>query len=290
MHRHPDSIPYVSIRPNGVTFFNLPERTASRSAAQEEAEKHLEDNDHQGKISLKARRRITHGIDWLIYLAGEKTFRNDKDKRTYKFRVNFITLTLSSKQVHSDQIIKSELLNQFLIECSVRWGVQRYIWRAEPQRNGNIHFHVLTDKFIPWSEIRNRWNRIQDKLGYIQRSKLYKKGWTPNSTDVHSVKRVKNLGAYLAKYCTKESKIRKIEGRQWGMSRSLSKLKSAVSLRDSEVIEDLGKLWREKKEHLKEYDYHSTYWIRFEEVEKMGCSRLVEIMKEYLTSVDEEKT
>ena len=290
MHRHPDSIPYVSVRPSGVTFFNLPERTASRSTAQQEAEKHLEDNDHQGKISIKARRRITHGIDWLLYLAKEKSFRNDKDKKLYKFRVNFITLTLASKQVHSDQIIKSELLNQFLIELVSRWEVDRYLWRAEPQRNGNIHFHLLTDKFIPWNEIRNRWNRIQDKLGYLQRSKHYKAGWQPNSTDVHSVYRVRNLSAYLAKYCTKESKIRKIGGRQWGMSRSLSKLKSAVSLRDGEVNEDLSKLWREKRECLKEYDYHSSYWIKFEEVEKMGCNRLVEIMREYLVSVDEEKT
>lgn len=287
MHHHPDSIPYVSVRPTGVTFFNLPQRGGSRSAAQEEAEKHLEENDHNGLISIKARRRITHGIDWLLYLAGEKTFDHWKFKKQYKFRVVFVTLTLSSKQVHSDQEIKSKLLNQFLIELKSRWSIEHYLWRAEPQKNGNIHFHVLCDKFIPWNELRNTWNRIQEKLGYVTRSKHYRAGWTPNSTDVHSVRRVKKLGAYLAKYCTKESTVRSIGGRQWGLSRSLSRMKSAVELRDSEVVEDLSKLYRMKKESMKEYDYHTTYWVSSDELLECGCGRLLGLLEEYVQEMIE---
>ena len=287
MHHHPDSIPYVSVRPCGVSFFNLPQGRASRSAAQQEAEKHLEDNDHDGKISAKARRRISHGIDWLLYLAKEKEFTHFKYKRKYKFRVNFVTLTLSSKQVHSDQFIKSKLLNQFLVEGRKKWGIEHYVWRAEPQKNGNIHFHILCDKYIPWSEIRNTWNRIQDKEGYLQRSKHYRAGWTPNSTDVHSIRKVHNLSAYLAKYCTKQSSVRKIEGRQWGLSQSLSRMKSAVETRGGEENEDLSKLFRMKKEAMKEYDYHTVYWVSSEELRECGCDRLIEILDEYVSEMIE---
>ncbi|GAH86291.1 unnamed protein product, partial [marine sediment metagenome] len=44
-----------------------------------------------------------------------------------------------------------------------------YVWRAEKQENGNIHFHFIVDNFIPWNELRNTWNRIQQNLGYISR-------------------------------------------------------------------------------------------------------------------------
>ncbi len=289
MRHHPDSIPYVSVRPGSVAFFNLPEGTGRRSSAQREAEKNLSENDHAGKISDKAKRRISHGIDWLLYLANEKEFRHYKYQKNYRFRVNFVTLTLSSPQVHSDQEIKSKLLNQFLIECRSTWGIENYLWRAEPQKNGNIHFHLLTDKFIPWSELRNRWNRIQDKLGYVQRSKHFKKGWTPNSTDVHSVRKVRKLGAYLAKYCTKESDVRKIEGGQWGLSQSLSKMRSAVELRCSEVIDDLAKLWAAGRKKMKEYDYCTVYWVGTDLLEEIGCWKLLELLEQYVQSVRMER-
>jgi hypothetical protein len=261
----------------------------ARSIRQREAEVHLEDNDHNGHLSGKATRRINQGIDWMLYLANEKTFQGFKSNRRYKFKVNFVTLTLSSKQIHSDQDIKNKLLNQFLVECRSRWGIGRYLWRAEPQRNGNIHFHILTDKFIPYKELKNTWNRIQDKLGYIQRSEHFKKGWNPNSTDVHSVRKVKKLGAYLAKYCTKESDVRKIEGKQWGLSNSLSKMKSATDLRWSDVIDDLSRLWKARGRSLKEYDYHSTYWISAEELKELGCLCLVKMLDDYVSEMGQEK-
>lgn len=283
MHKQ-DSLPYISVRPSGITMFNRSDHARSRSTAQREAEKHLSANDNKGLISRKAKRNISQGIDWMLYLANEKTFKSYSGNRQYKFRLNMVTITLSSQQVHSDQEIKEKLLNQFLIESKSQWGVEKYLWRAESQPCGNIHFHLIFDKFIPWSELRNKWNRIQDKLGYVQRSKHYKKGWTPNSTDVHSIIKVRKLGAYLAKYCTKEATGRKIEGKQWGLSYSLSKMKSGVELRCSEVIEELGRLWKEKRKSFRAYEWHSVYWVSPSELLELGCSRLIEILEEYCGS------
>src|SRR3972149_9919788 len=138
----------------------------------------------------------------------------------YQKRITFITLTLPSNQIHTDNVIKSKCLNQLLIEMSRYHKVEQYIWRAEKQKNGNIHFHILADRYIFWSDIRNRWNRIVNKLGYVDRykdeqKKFHKDGfqvrqeltgkWTvesskkafikgkrlnwndPNSTDIHSI-------------------------------------------------------------------------------------------------------
>ena len=67
-----------------------------------------------------------------------------------QYKLTFITLTLPSKQIHSDNEIKSKCLNQFLIELKKNHSVSRYIWKAEKQENNNIHFHIIADKFIKW--------------------------------------------------------------------------------------------------------------------------------------------
>jgi hypothetical protein len=103
------------------------------------------------------------------------------------------------------------------------------------------------------------WNRIVEKLGYVsayrdEMREFHKDGfqvrkdlikfwpkhkqyrafmagmssnWSdPNSTDVHAIKKINNLSAYLAKYCTKNDPVRIIEGKLWGLSQGLSSCKN----------------------------------------------------------------
>jgi len=176
----------------------------------------------------------------MLFLAKPKKLPNSRNSKKRTFKLNFITLDLSSDQVHSDQVIKRELLHQFLVEMRKKWHVTLYLWKAEKQKNGRIHFHIITDKFIPWNELRNVWNRIQQKLGYVTRyredrelwhrdgfkynpdyaprwdyaaqKKAYQEGlrtdWdNPNSVDIHSMKHIVNLKAYFCKEFTKNPDI-----------------------------------------------------------------------------------
>lgn len=169
----------------------------------------------------------------------------------------FVTLTLPAPQMHTDKEVKRDMLNRFLITIQRKHGATRNFWRAEPQKNGNIHFHVLLDVFIPHTELKKVWNEILDSSGYIEvyrenqnkhhggtfkaRPELYKtwplasqlrayaegkKGnWSnPNTTDVHSLRKVKNCAAYVCKYVTKEGGARKIDGRIWGCTDALRQL------------------------------------------------------------------
>ena len=213
-----------------------------------------------GLISPTAKRKIRNTIDFIIFLAKPKKFHHNKYKKKFTFKINFLTLTLSSPQIHSDQTIKSELLDHFILQAKRKWNLGLYMWRAESQSNGNIHFHFVTDTFIPWSECRDLWNNIQNKLGYVDRFREKHTGKWPNSVDVKSVKKIRNLSKYLSKYCAKntdepmytpikwvDSKpvaiynpsesenlgcskpngYRAIGGRLWGCSQQLSKLQPA---------------------------------------------------------------
>lgn len=196
-------------------------------------------NSHHGNISVIAKRKMSRSLDYLLFLSKPKHIRKAPHGKDYSFRLSFITLSLSSSQVHSDQEIKSQLLNQFFIEMARKWKVPAYIWRAEKQKNGKLHFHVITSRFIPWNELRNVWNRIQQKLGYVTRYRNDRELWhrdgfrydpqysprwdrqaqykaynvglrtdwdNPNSVDVHSVRHVGNVSSYLCKYLSKNAK------------------------------------------------------------------------------------
>lgn len=216
-------------------------------------------NQHYGDLSKKAKKRIENAIKWLVIQAKIKKIRDRETGKDFRFRVNFVTLTLpGGMQIESDQYIKANYLNQFLTECRRYTKMKNYIWKSEPQANGAIHFHITTDAFIHWKMIRNTWNRILDKGDYLQnyrknqmewhkdgfkpRPELFKhwpldqqkkayeiglkEDWKcPNSTDVHSVKNIKDLPAYLAKYMAKSDESRRaMQGRIWGCSERLSKV------------------------------------------------------------------
>lgn len=211
------------------------------------------DNSHHGKISSVALRKITKAIDYALYLATPKKLPNTLHGKDFTFRLNFVTLDLSSEQIHSDNEIKKQIFQPMLNCLRQKYKVINYIWRAEKQANGNIHFHVITDKFIPWLSLRNDWNKYQQNLGYITRyrqnqvefhksgfryrpelfkhwspedqKKAYKKGmatgWeSPNSTDVHSLKNVSNIKQYFVKYFTKSTQsdhARSVEKKQFSV-------------------------------------------------------------------------
>lgn len=309
-----------------MTFFSVPVDKKVYEPPSREVRERLRNNSTNGEISRKARRRISTAIDWMLYLSTDKKFYSPKHKRTFNFKLNFITLTLSSKQRHSDQVIKNRLLNQFLLEIKLNHNVKRYLWRAEAQSNGNIHFHVITDKFIPWSTLRKCWNRIQNKLGYVDayrcemleyykdgfkvreglvktwnvqsQKRAYKAGlrgnWSnPNSTDVHSIYKIRNLSAYLSKYFTKEGKtklkptgaarkyvtqqgaernvftvkcvervplFRPIDGKLWGLSHSLSKLGGIILEMSSNINDELTLLYNKYKSKFKFFDYYTIFY------------------------------
>lgn len=164
-------------------------------------------NKQFGLISIKAKKRISDTIDWLCAISQPKSFYSKKHEKYIRFRLNFITLTLSSPQIHSDNKIKSELLNNFITQLRAKWKVKRYFWRAESQLCGRIHFHLVTDTYIPWWELRHTWNKIQNNLGYIDRFEKIHGHRDPNSTDVHATKNIRKINKYIAKVCSQHTNI-----------------------------------------------------------------------------------
>lgn len=176
---------------------------------------------------------------------------------------SFVTLTLSSPQQKNIDYYK--LLKKFIEKIQYHYRGAKYIWKAEHQKNNNVHFHLLVTKKIEWQFARSIWNRIQKnhvddyqkkmKLKYSkgyfydenmskangnkysdeEQRKIYSKNYkanfrNPNSTDVKIIdNKQSKLQSYLYKYITKEEEKEVSSDyhlkRYWGCSDELKMLK-----------------------------------------------------------------
>ena len=235
---------------NTGTFLNyaylraLPDRTlcfytnrVNKTERNEEQREALnrKGKEYSGNMSRATRSRVNKILlNWMSAIQEHMEERHYKRHRCEFYPV-FVTLTLSEKQFHDDNYIKRNYLNRFIIEAKRKWKVENYFWRAEPQKNGNIHFHCILDKYIPREELTSTWNSIQSDYvtAYYQRT-----GKTdPPSTQVEKIRSLKRVSLYACKYALKGATwstdeegapIRKIEGRIWGCSAALKAVKALV--------------------------------------------------------------
>lgn len=297
-------LPYLSITPSRLCTYIKYDSIGNSGSSTKYHDLTNVDNRAHGLLSFKANKRVSRAIDWMIYLSKEKPLPVKNGRTDIKFKLNFITLTLSSPQIHTDNVIKSQLLNQFLTELRTKFNCTNYFWRAESQSNGRIHFHVCTDVFIPWRVLRSSWNRIQDKLGYVQRYTAKTGKSDPNSTDIHAINKVKNLASYLSKYCSKNAKgytilasyagteackpkfwlsfkqpkfnpkakiYRQIHGKLWGQSRGLSRYSSAKCEITDEIQKELDFLQSVKADKVKFFERATLYLIDIQDIIKRKC-------------------
>lgn len=248
----------------------------------------------RGFLSINAKRKLQKAIEYLLYLSAEKRIYNRTTKKFLKFKVAFVTLTLSSEQKHTDDQIRKKLLHQLLVELKKNYNVENYVWKAEKQANGNIHFHIVLDRFIPHQQLRSRWNRIQNKLGYVDNYQQKHKGKTnPNSVDIHSLYNIKNIASYLSKYMSKNVEYREdmnpeelqkliVKGKLWGSNHELSNIKGASIPVDTFVEKELKKLVSSKKVKTYVADYFTVIYTNVNQLLKMGYTLLYSAFLNYI--------
>jgi hypothetical protein len=159
---------------------------------------------YTGEITKSSRKKLQSACDLLFALAKRKKVTIPDTGKQFTFRIGLITLTLSGMQGEfSDKVLKKELLEPFIRHFRIK-GMVNYIWKAERQGNGNLHFHILTDCWVDKNDCRNYWNKLQAKLGLIEQ--FYRKHGhrNPNSTDCKAVKSQEGMTNYMLKYMLKK--------------------------------------------------------------------------------------
>lgn len=205
-------------------------------------------------------------LDSIQELYGSCNLKNKQtnESKPMERKLVFLTITLPTKQVHTDNEIKRKCLNSYMITLLRKCDIRVWLWVAELQKNGNIHFHILVDNFIPfvahtetgqieyvgtWSKCQTYakrkietklrvsnyaqylWNKELSKMGYIDEFERLYKHRHPPTANIKIVKNGSSVGVYITKYITKGNKphtkqSRKIEGRLWGCSDNLKEFEN----------------------------------------------------------------
>ena len=207
-------------------------------------------------ISKATQRKIACAVRVLCHNAEEKSVRNSKGYYEV-VKCQFITLTLPSGQKDDDSVITKIVLGGFLDRCRQLGFLSNYVWRAEKQKNGNIHYHIVTDSIVSYSLLYRIWLVSLERFSYVHRytkrflqmdfseykklpfnrdlpfqavSERYAKGvrnfWKkPPCLHVENISDSKTLEFYIAKYASKaddESSGNSVTGRVWACSSSVS--------------------------------------------------------------------
>lgn len=220
-------------------------------------------------VSEATQRKILKHSRVLGLSAEKRTVRNSKGHYVQHL-ISFITLTLPSQQQHDDQFLTKNVLGVFLDKCRKFGILQNYVWRAEKQKNGNIHYHLITDSYAPFSVFRRFWYLALRPYGYIQayKERFYKmtfqdyckvKGnekrtmaqltsafaygkrtnWEePPACQADYLQSEKEVAAYISKYISKDEAEggNFVKGRTWGVSQSVAAATKAFT-KDRELSE-----------------------------------------------------
>lgn len=252
-------IPTVKIEPNGLTITNLIYfDNDSKHSSNNNIENLANTNpDQYSTFSLQSRQRLKRAFHLLLAISKEKEFYDRHKERSFKYLLTFTTLTLSAKQgINTDYAIKKELLDNYLQACRHSQKLTHYIWRAEPQKNGNCHFHITSNQAFDLSWVRDTWNNSQKRLGFIDLFNEKHHHINPNSTDIHSVRKIEKAGAYIAKYISKiKDDSRLINGKIWDCSQSLKLKEKCRIVCEGKDLDNLQLLEEKYRDRLYDSDY-----------------------------------
>lgn len=252
----------VKIHTNRITITPDPPQNNAYRILERQIDKHfkissekslanLSIKNHPFVLSFASKRKLKDSINTMYCLSKPRTVYRRNGKPIYNFRQAFVTLTLPSQQKHSDTVIKSQCVNQYLTELRQRYNFKNYVWKAELQKNGSIHFHFFFDKFLDYKVHRWLWNRCIEKLGYVS---VYQKKFSnlsiqeyanirrqpvesvkdafasgvrdrwcnPNSVDVRSIRNDKDLAVYASKYVSKDESGEMIKAPSGKIKRKIS--------------------------------------------------------------------
>ena len=310
--------PVFQIHPEFIYKYGQIDWLENRTMQYDRNTSNLTNNSNRNKLSSKAKSKAKKAIVYLLNCAKEKEVYNVKYNSRYKFKVSFLTLTLPTIQQHSDHEIKETCLNQLFVELKKHYNLKHYIWKAERQRNGNIHFHILSDKYLPFKEMNDRWNRIIEKLGYITEIEKVHKKRNPPTTDIHSLKKVNNVVGYILKYMIKENasnrgKLKRnifstsskfvkgtrslsdhvlcylgslaTSGRIWSCSQSLSNLKGAQGILDDEINKEIESINNKANTYTFKKSYITCLYFKPSHINEKETPILYKLLHQFIDSL-----
>jgi len=199
----------IQLRPKSIIIYpeKLPPYNSTKSIDFTDKLNLLSTEKYTGQITNSSLRNLTKALDIFYQVVPQRKVFNSVINKFQYFKCSFVTLTLSDKYaVENFSTISHKLLNTFLTRLRQSNRISLYVWKAELQLNGNVHYHLISDLFLPYNHLRGLWNSVQNNLGLIDKFNDRYSHRDPNSTDIKSILNYEVFSKYLQKYIVKPVK------------------------------------------------------------------------------------
>lgn len=178
---------------------------------------------YSGTVTSGSVKRMRKAISLLIQKSPVRKIFNPVVNKTHDFSIGFVTLTLADQGKDTALDVYKKCLAPWLKWARYK-GMRDYVWKAELQKRGTLHYHIAINVFLHYQIIQDKWNYYQKKAGYLDDFAMRHKHFRPNSVDIHAVQKVGNVEAYITKYLIKGGGG-KIKGKIWDCSKELKAAK-----------------------------------------------------------------
>ena len=214
--------------------------SGGRSFNQRQSEINLKENSTKGYLSSKSSRKLMNAVNWLVSSAKDKALYSKKHNKYFYFKINFLTLTIPAYENNLvDEKTAKRCMHAWLAYARKYFYLRNYVWKFEKTEVGQLHIHLTTDTFIHYKRLQQSWNRILNANSLLDKFQAVHGHHNPNSTDVHAVRKVKDVGAYIAKYMSKSQvAMSEYKGRIWACNREIShvnKCQTTIFANESDV-------------------------------------------------------
>lgn len=177
---------------------------------------------YSGDMTYHARKRLSKAISLLNQSSPWQDIITPYSDVPMRFKLSFITLTIPDDTPISGKEAYEALLKPFLRRMRTKFGLQKYVWKAELQERGQLHYHITSNCFIPYMAVQEAWNNILTAANLNSAYFAAHGHRNAPSTEIRRVKNVKNIEAYLLKYISKSDGLgRSVNGKTWGCSENL---------------------------------------------------------------------
>ena len=134
------------------------EKEKKTTTIKEESKKNLNVGYKRGNdLSLTSKKEIIKRVKWINEIGEIKNYKT-KAGNIIQYKTSMITLTLPFKTEIEPAEITKVALGNFITLMRKVCGMNNYLWKLELQKNGNVHYHLITDVEIDFNYIKKIWN------------------------------------------------------------------------------------------------------------------------------------
>jgi len=249
----------ISLRSDGLVINKVCVNSQRSYNVCEKSKDNLKNNKVKGKLSPTSKRLLRKILDnWITSIYYYRWKRHITYNNNLPF-ISAITLTLPNCNNKDDYFVKKNMLSVFFTTLVRYHKVRLYFWKAEKQKNGTIHFHVLIDRFVHYQYINEIWNGILFRNGLLKEYIEKYGNQSPPSTRIEKIRSKTKAISYLIKYALKDDEHGMVEGRVYGMSDELRKIRNLALMVSYEIATSLNYFGIDKTKCIIKEKYYSYF-------------------------------